>query len=91
MPDLARTIENSQQIIIELCFTDLDLAFTFLQTAQVTSIRGTKQRNLANAVKVYRTISQKAAGMDLPSATRQPLEAKLAELSQQLAAWGVPV
>ena len=88
MPNLKQNIADAQQNIIDLMFTDIDLAFTFLATAQVTNIPEIRQRNVANAVKAHRTISDKAAAMNLPSSTRQQLETRLFALSQQLAAWG---
>lgn len=91
MPNLAQNIEDAQRVIVDLLFTDLGLAFTFLETARVTSVPETRQRNVANAVKAYRDISEKGATLQLSSSTRQHLAAQLAELSQQLAARGESV
>lgn len=76
--------DESRKISTDLLFTDLDIAFTFLQTARSSKVARTKQRNVANALKAYSYISAKAPELDMPISARDDLDKMLLRLKQEL-------
>jgi len=86
-----QNIADSLQISEQLLFSDLDLAFTFVQCARVSSIAKTKKRNVAYAAKAYRDVSERSLDLVMDVQLRKDLNTRLALLKQQLAELGVDV
>lgn len=89
--DLKQNISDRRDIVIQLLFTDLDLAWTFLETARVSNRPERKSRNVANAVSAYNQISTKVADLNIPAATREELNAGLLALEQRISEFGVDI
>jgi len=87
--DLQSSISDYQQILIELLFTDLDLAFTFLDTARVSSWPETQRRNVEHAVKAHKEVSAKALQFEMPDSARKELDAGLRSLKERISRFGV--
>lgn len=86
---LQQVIAESRQISEQLLFTDLQIAFTFLQIARVTSDPKTRRRNIENATKAYRDVLHRSADPNLAVRRREDLDTTLALLRNQLAEFGV--
>ena len=69
----------------ELLFTDLDLAFTFLETARISRSAETQERNVRHATKAYWDVFAKALEIEMPDRTREQLQARLRDLEAQIA------
>jgi hypothetical protein len=89
--ELQQNISESRQIIVDLLFTDLDLALTFLETARVSDCPETKERNVANALKAYRESSAKALKVNVLPSTRQDLQRMLNTVAERLLEFGAKV
>lgn len=88
---LLETLDKSTRVIVDLLFTDLKIAFTFLETALASRIEDTQKRNVANALKAYRTVSEKVSTMQLPAAVHEALTGRLQELANRLRLFGVDI
>ena len=86
-----QSVADSNEIFAALLFTDVDLAFGFLQCAERSSFIELRRSNLANAAKAYRHILAKSLKMGLPSDKREELTTKLVLLKQKLAEFGIDV
>jgi hypothetical protein len=90
--DLDQPIRNGDESAIRFLFADLDLAFTFLETARVSEDHPeTKQRNVANAVKAYHSVSHIATMVYMSPDTHQYLQARLNALAGRLLDFGQTV
>lgn len=84
-----KSIADSRQISVDLLLTDIDVAFTFLRTAEISEIPETKSRNVQHATKAYIDISRQLAIMDLTLNAREELDRKLEDLRERLAGYAV--
>ena len=78
------TIRQTRDILVKLLFTDLEVAFTLLQTARASSSPETQRRNIANAREACDAIKSSADRMEVTEADRQELNSRLVELVRQL-------
>ena len=88
---LPATLRESHFIVLDLLFTDLDLAFTMLETARISEEAETKKRAIENAVEAYNYVVFKSARIEISPQDRDRLEARLCDLATHLAALGHPV
>jgi hypothetical protein len=85
MAEIGREIVNqSNRIGVEFLFTDLRTAFTFLDVAKVTQVAESRERNRANAVKVYRTVLRLKPKLQLPKEDEARFEEQVAQLKRDL-------
>ena len=80
--------EQSKQTIVDLLFTDLDVAFTFLDTALISSNPETKSRNIGNAAAAWHTVSDKLNTFEIPPDVRNALLNRLTQLRNRLGELG---
>jgi len=84
MMSAREVLNQSNRVAVQFLLADLRTAFTFLDTAEVTSLEETRIRNQAHARRVYETILRflrKVA--PLPEEATE-LKAGIAELKKRL-------
>jgi hypothetical protein len=86
--ELQQNISEYLDTVIDLLFTDIGLAFTFLETARISSNPERQKRCVAHAAKAYNHISARAMRCEMPAKTREELNARLRDLKQQLVEFG---
>jgi len=84
----AKNMDFANRLGVEFMFTDCDLAMTFLDVADTTTIPETAQRNRQNARKAYDAILYYRAKRVLSAAETKSIEDKLTALRTRLEAAG---
>jgi hypothetical protein len=79
-----RQIEQANRIGIEFLVTDLDVGLTFLQTAEITRLVSTRERDLEKALVVYRTVTRLLPRVVLSEDDWTEINEKLEELRTKL-------
>jgi hypothetical protein len=90
-PDFQENVSNIRNTTLDLLFTDVELAFTFLETAEASACAETQKRNVANALEAHRTVSAKLRTLAMSDAVRTELKSRLQDLAQALAKRGISV
>jgi len=75
---------DSKQIGVEFLLTDLDVAMTFMDIAEVSRCEETIRRNQANARKACASVINLLEKLSPDERQRQVIEAKLALLKARL-------
>jgi hypothetical protein len=89
MNSFAQMREQSNRTEADFLQIELDTAFTFLQTAEITRLEETRLRNYNNARTAYETVVRLCARVTLPLEERSMFETRLADLRSRLQELGV--
>jgi hypothetical protein len=81
-------MEQSNRIGVQFLITDLAVALTFLDFAEVSHSEDTRRRNRQNAQSAYDTVLRLLPRLAPSPEERATLEIKLAELKDRLMALG---
>jgi hypothetical protein len=80
-----QTLKETNDSGVALLFTDLDLAHTMLDRAELVEDATTRERNLQNVEKACASAQHFMGKLQLTDADRSTLSEKLAALRQRLA------
>ncbi|HUB34784.1 MAG TPA: hypothetical protein VMA31_17235 [Bryobacteraceae bacterium] len=80
--------EDSNRIGAEFLITDLDIALTFLDVAQISANEETIRRNRAHARRAYDTVLHLLTKLEIDARQRQTIGERLSKLKARLEAVG---
>jgi hypothetical protein len=80
--------QQTNRAAIEILFTDIRTAFTFLRVAETTGDPETRQRNWRHARRAYDSVTRFSTRFLMTEQERRRLETELGELRQALEAVG---
>lgn len=85
--DLSR-LRDAKPVSLDILMTDIELGFSFLQIAETSTDRKTRERNIKNARKVYDSSLHILPRLQPTAKELQTIEAKLALLKKGLRSLG---
>jgi hypothetical protein len=88
-PEQSELIERTNRAGVEFLFTDMEMAFTFLQVGETSTSRETRDRNLANALQGYRAVLHFLPRVVMSAVEMVDLQEKLQNLKSRLEQAGI--
>jgi hypothetical protein len=82
--DRRELIEQTNRAGVNFLFTDIEMAFTFMDVGETSSTHESRQRNYGKALEAYRTVLHFSSRVVMLPAEKEDLEQKLHKLKSRL-------